>query len=114
MLQEDGDAIGAVRKLRKSLLVTSVSCLFIIYCLLIINYYCCFVFLLLYYYCLFYLYICLELFHSCPQLHPSSSVIENYDCKYGGVSEEEGLPFVTEFEYMLDELVEIIWNWVVT
>jgi hypothetical protein len=47
-------------------------------------------------------------------LHPSSSVIENYDCKYGGVSEEEGLPFVTEFEYMLDELVEIIWNWVVT
>ncbi len=61
-----------------------------------------------------YLYICLEPSHSCLQLHPSSSVIENYDCKYGGVSEEEGLPFVTEFEYMLDELVEIVWNWVVT
>ncbi len=23
------------------------------------------------------------------------------------------MPFVTEFEYLLDELVEIIWNWVV-
>jgi hypothetical protein len=46
-------------------------------------------------------------------VHPSSSVIDNYDCKYGGISEDEGMPFVTEFEYLLDELVEIIWNWVV-
>jgi hypothetical protein len=48
------------------------------------------------------------------QVHPSSIVFDNYDCKYGGVSEEEGLPFVTEFEYLLDELVEAIWSWVVT
>jgi hypothetical protein len=52
--------------------------------------------------------------HTFRQLHPSSTVIDNYDCKYGGVSEEEGVPFVTEFEYLLDELVEIIWTWVVT
>ena len=48
------------------------------------------------------------------QLHPSSSVLDNYDCKFGGVSENEGVPFVTDFNYMLDELVEIIWSWVVT
>jgi hypothetical protein len=48
------------------------------------------------------------------QLHPSSSVLDNYDCKFGGVSENEGVPFVTDFNYMLDELVEIIWSWVIT
>jgi hypothetical protein len=41
-------------------------------------------------------------------------VLDNYDCKYGGTSENEGLPFVTDFDIMLDELVEVIWNWILT
>jgi hypothetical protein len=84
--QEEGDAIAAVRSLRKRL--TVVTC--------------------------FVLRRAHDASHSFRQLHPSSTVIDNYDCKYGGVSEEEGVPFVTEFEYLLDELVEIIWTWVVT
>jgi hypothetical protein len=49
--KEEGEAIGAVRKMRKNL-----------------------------------------------QVHPASVVFDNYDCKYGGVSEEYGLPFVTDLD----------------
>ena len=32
------------------------------------------------------------------QIHPASVVFDNYDCKYGGISEEHKLPFVTDID----------------